>query len=301
MNKTKIAETIREGFVLVSDGAWGTFLQKKGIKPGECPELWCIEHPDIIFEIADNYIKAGADMVETNSFGANSFKLAHYGLAEKACQINEAAASISRKAAVPDKWVIASMGPTGKILIMGDVTEEELYEAYKEQAVSLEKGGADAVCIETMSAIDEAVIAIKAVKENTKLEIITTFTFEKTIQNEYKTMMGVSPAEAAIAAVEAGSDIVGANCGNGVDGMIDIVKEIKNVLPEIPILVHANAGLPQHINGVDVFPESPEDMAKSVPLLVKAGANIIGGCCGTTPEHIKSIREALILAGIKTK
>ena len=291
MNKTKIAETIREGFVLVSDGAWGTFLQKKGIKPGECPELWCIEHPDIIFEIADNYIKAGADMVETNSFGANSFKLAHYGLAEKACQINEAAASISRKAAVPDKWVIASMGPTGKILIMGDVTEEELYEAYKEQAVSLEKGGADAVCIETMSAIDEAVIAIKAVKENTKLEIITTFTFEKTIQNEYKTMMGVSPAEAAIAA----------NCGNGVDGMIDIVKEIKNVLPEIPILVHANAGLPQHINGVDVFPESPEDMAKSVPLLVKAGANIIGGCCGTTPEHIKSIREALILAGIKTK
>ena len=190
-----------------------------------------------------------------------------------------------------DKWVIASVGPTGKILMIGDVTEEELYNGFREQVIALEKGGADAVCIETMSALDEATIAIKAAKENTGLEIIATFTFDKTIQGEYRTMMGVSPAEAAQAAIDAGADIIGTNCGNGLGNMIDIVKEIRRVAPDTPILVHANAGAPQYINGADVFPETPEMMANLVMEVIKAGTNIIGGCCGTTPEHIKAIKE----------
>ncbi len=232
-------------------------------------------------------------MVETDSFGGTCFKFEHYGLADRTAEINEAAAKISRKAAGDENWVIASIGPTGKMLLMGDVTEEELYDAFKVQAVALEKGGADAVCIETMSAIDEAVLAIKAAKENTNLEIICTFTFELTVNGDYRTMMGVSPVDAAKDVVEAGADIIGTNCGNGMERMIEIVKEIRTVAPDIPILVHANAGLPVNVDGVDTFPETPEDMAKQVPKLVAAGANIIGGCCGTTPAHINAMKNAI--------
>ncbi len=293
MARTKIVEAVKNGKTLISDGAWGTFLQKKGLKPGECPELWCIDRPDDVFEVAKNYIDAGANMVETDSFGGTCFKFEHYGLAERTAEINEAAAKISRKAAGDDNWVIASIGPTGKMLLMGDVTEEELYDAFKVQAVALEKGGADAVCIETMSAIDEATLAIKATKENTNLEIICTFTFELTVNGDYRTMMGVSPVDAAKAAIEAGADIIGTNCGNGIERMVEIVKEIRGVAPETPILVHANAGLPVNVDGVDTFPETPEDMANQVVGLVGAGANIIGGCCGTTPAHITAMKNAV--------
>lgn len=292
MSRGKIVDAVKNGKILVSDGAWGTFLHKKGLKPGECPELWCIERYDDVKSIAQSYVDAGADMVESNSFGASCFKLKHYGLMDRAAEINEAAAKASREAAGEDKWVIASIGPTGLMLITEEVTEDELYDAFKVQAVALEKGGADAVCIETMSDIDEACLAIRATKENTKLEVICTFTFEKTVRGDYRTMMGVSPVDAAKAAIEAGADIIGANCGNGMERMIEIVREMREVAPNTPILVHANAGLPENINGTDVFPESPSDMAKYVSEIIKAGANIIGGCCGTTPEHIKAMKEA---------
>ena len=293
MGRSKILDELKSGKILVSDGAWGTFLQKKGLQPGECPELWCIDRADDVMDVAKNYIEAGADMVETDSFGGSSFKLEHYGLADRAAEINEAAAKISREAAGENNWVIASIGPTGKMLLMGDVTEEELYNSFKEQAVAFEKGGADAVCIETMSAIDEATLAVKAAKENTSLEVICTFTFEKTVNDDYRTMMGVSPTDMATAMVEAGADIIGTNCGNGIERMIDIVKEIRAATPDTPILVHANAGAPVNVDGVDTFPESPEDMKARVPTLIAAGANIIGGCCGTTPAHIKAMKEGI--------
>jgi len=186
------------------------------------------------------------------------------------------------------------MGPTGKMLITEDVTAEGLYDAFREQAVALEKGGADAVCIETMSAIDEACLAVRAAKEHTKLEIICTFTFERTVRGDYRSMMGVSPSAAAQSAIEAGAHIIGTNCGNGIERMVDIVTEMRSVNGDIPVLVHANAGLPKNVNGVDVFPESPDVMAAHVPALLAAGANIIGGCCGTSPAHISAIKKAVV-------
>lgn len=289
----KIVDALKTGKILVSDGAWGTFLYQKGMKPGECPDLWSVEHFDEVVDIAKSYADAGADMVEANSFGGSCYKLEHFGLTDKVEEINVCAAKASRQAAGPDKSVIASIGPTGKLLITEEVTEEDLYEAFKAQAIALEKGGANAVCIETMSDADEACCAIKAVKENTKMEIICTFSFEKTIQGTYRTMMGLSPVAAVKASLEAGADVVGTNCGNGIVRMVEIVKEMKAAYPDAYILVHANAGLPQNIDGKDIFPDTPEMMAEQLPALIEAGANIVGGCCGTTPAHIAAMKAVV--------
>jgi 5-methyltetrahydrofolate--homocysteine methyltransferase len=291
--KPTLTELIKSGKTLVSDGAWGTFLQAKGLKPGECPELWNIEQPEAVLDIAKSYIEEGADTIETNSFGGSCFKLEAFGLENKVYEINRKAAEISRQAAGDNKYVLGSIGPTGKMLLMGDVTEEELYEAFKEQSVALSDGGADALIIETMTALDEAEIAVRAARENTNCEIICTMTFDHLQSGEYRTMMGVSPTEMVEVLANAGVHILGANCSNGIAGMIQITEEIRSVDKNIPVLIHANAGLPVLEGTCTIFPESPEMMAEFAPKLAEAGANIIGGCCGTTPAHIQKMVEVL--------
>lgn len=288
-----ILSSLKNGKVLVSDGAWGTELHSRGLKAGECPELWNITHRADVLSIAKAYVDAGADMILTNSFGASPFKLAYYGLEERTAEINEVAGAISREAAGRDHFVLGSIGPTGVILRMGKVSKEALYEGFAVQAKALEKGGVDALCIETMSALDEAELAIRAAKETTGCEIICTFTFEKTAKGEYRTMMGLTPAAMVCAVKEAGADIIGTNCGNGIDGMIDVVREIRIADQSTPVLVHANAGKPLFNDGITVFPETPQIMAAKAGELIRAGANIIGGCCGTTPEHIRALAKAV--------
>lgn len=289
----KIISELQKGRVLVSDGAWGTFLQQKGLKPGECPEEWNITRPGDVLDIAKSYIDAGADLVETNSFGGSRFKLEKYGYGDRVFEFNKAAAEISRKAAGTDRFVLGSIGPTGKLLMMEEVTEEEMYDAFKEQSMALEAGGVNAIMVETMTDLDEARIAVRAAKENTCCEVFCTMTFQKIIGGGYRTMMGISPSEMAETLVEAGADLIGTNCGNGIEDMIGMVKEIRLVNAEIPVLVHANAGMPCLVDGKTTFPESPADMAARVKEIVYAGANIVGGCCGTTPEHIRQVREVV--------
>jgi 5-methyltetrahydrofolate--homocysteine methyltransferase len=290
--KSLLAE-IQKGKPLISDGAWGTFLQARGLQPGECPELWNITHRADVFAIAKSYIEAGADIILTNSFGGSPLKLIHYGLSERTAELNEAAGAISREAAGSDKFVLGSMGPSGAILMMGEVSGQELYDGFALQAAALKKGGVDAICIETMSDIEEATIAVQAAKESTGLEIVCTFTFEKTISGEYRTMMGVSPSDMVQAIINAGASVIGTNCGNGFEQMIGIVKEIRRVDNVTPVLVHANAGKPIMKDERTYYPDTPEMMAATMHTLVAEGANIIGGCCGTTPEHIRALASCM--------
>ncbi len=287
----KLIEKLTAKDTLVADGAWGTLLQAKGLEAGGCPEKWNIDRPNDVLEVASSYINAGSDMIETNTFGGNRFKLMHYGLESQVFEINKKAAEISRKAAGQDRIVLGSVGPTGKMLMMGDVTEEELYDAFKEQSLGLEAGGADGIIIETMSDIDEAKLAIKAAKENTSCDIVCSMTFNQSPDGKFHTMMGITPQQMVKDLIDTGVDIIGSNCGNGMKQMIGIIQEIRSVDTNIPIFIQANAGAPIYKDGNTVFPESPIEMGQFVETIIENGANIIGGCCGTTPEHINVIAE----------
>ena len=279
--------------MLLSDGALGTMLQSKGLKPGECPELWNITHRSEVKEIAESYLQAGSDIISTNSFGGNRIKLSQYGLGERCAEINQTAAAIYREAAGNTRHVAGSIGPTGKMLLMGDVTETELLDTFTEQAIALEKGGADIIIVETMSAADEASLAVRAARAATGCTVIITMTFSMDLNGEYHTMMGVSPEEMVILMKEAGAHIIGSNCGNGIREMIAIAKAIRSTDDKIPLIIQAHAGLPELIEDRTVFRESPEMMASCIPDLIKAGVNIIGGCCGTTPAHIKEFGKII--------
>jgi 5-methyltetrahydrofolate--homocysteine methyltransferase len=279
--------------VILSDGALGTILQAKGLQPGECPELWNVTHRKEVLDIARSYFDAGSEVVTTNSFGGNVFKLSYYGLGERVTELNKAAAEIVREAAGNNRHVAGSIGPTGKMLLMGDVTEEEWYYAFREQAIALEKGGADIIIVETMTAIDEAAVAVKAARENTSCTVVVTMTFSKTPEGEYRTMMGVSPEEMITSMKEAGAHIIGSNCGNGIEEMTGVAKAIRSFNKEIPMIIQANAGAPEYIDGKTIFRETPDMMASFVPELIRSGANIIGGCCGTTPDHIRAFRRVM--------
>ena len=291
-DNTAVLDKLRSGEVLVSDGATGTFLQQNGLEPGGDPEEFNMSHPEVVRRMAKEYFDAGSDIVLTNSFGGTVFRQSHYGYGNKVREFNTLAAQHARSQAPNDRFVFGSVGPTGEFLEpLGTIKESEMYQAFKTQVTALEQGGADGVVIETMTAMEEAELAIRATKENTSLLIEATMTFDKGPKG-YFTMMGITPEKAAQGLSEAGADIVGTNCGNGIDNMLEITQRMRQSTNK-PLLVHSNAGIPGMEKGEIIYPESPEFMAERFMKLKDVGANIIGGCCGTSPDHIKALRKAL--------
>lgn len=276
----------------MSDGATGTYLQAHGLEPGGCPEEFNLNHPEVVRGMAQAYFAAGSEMVLTNSFGANRFMLGKYGHGDKVSELNRLAAEHARSQAPHGSFVIGSVGPTGEFLEpLGEVTEEEMLAAFVEQVTALEAGGADAVVIETMTAVEEARLAIRAARDHTGLAVLSTMVFDKGPRGFF-TMMGVTPERSVKELIDAGADVVGTNCGNGSDLMVELARDLRGVT-DAPLLVHSNAGIPSMIQGEIIYPETPDYIAKRFNELADLGINIIGGCCGTGPEHIRVFSESL--------
>ncbi|MBI5167010.1 MAG: homocysteine S-methyltransferase family protein [candidate division NC10 bacterium] len=271
--------------VLVCDGAMGTMLQARGLTGGACPELWNKNHPERVQEVHRAYFAAGCNMVETNTFGGNRLKLKGYGLEKDVADLNYLGARLAREVCPPGCFVCGSVGPTGHFLEpLGDVSREEIYDVFKEQILALAEGGADVICIETMMDTEEAAIAVRVAKENTDLPVIATMTFELD-RNGYRTMMGIDPVTAARRLTEAGADVIGCNCVNGPEIALGVLQEMKPVTDRY-LMAQPNAGLPQLIKGETVFELGPEVYAQKYPVLLEVRPHIVGGCCGTTPEHL---------------
>lgn len=280
--------------VRVTDGAWGTELQKAGLMPGSAPELWNWKEPQTVEAVARSYVQAGSDVILTNTFGANRFILATHGLTQRTAELAEQGVLISRRAADAagrDVKVFASMGPSGKIVMTGDVAAEELAAGFAEAAEALAWGGADALLLESFAELDEVRIALKAVRQACALPVVVSMTFASGPDGT-ATMMGDKPGDLAKVATALGAAAVGANCGVGPDNYVKVAQLLREATP-LPLWIKANAGLPVIEKGKTVFPMGPKVFADYVPKLVAAGAAFIGGCCGTTPQHIAAVRAAV--------
>ena len=290
MGNKNLLKRLKNGEILVFDGATGTYLQNNGLEPGACPELMNKEYPEVVKKMASMYFDSGSDIVLTNSFGGNKFRLKHYGLENKVGEFNELASSLAKSVAPNGCYVAGSVGPTGEFIEpLGAVSESEMYEVFAEQIIALEKGGADAVMIETQMAIEEAKIAIKATKENTNLLIFSSMVFDKGPRGFF-TMMGITPESAVQGMLEAGADVVGANCGNGIEKMYEISKIMRSKTEGL-LMINSNAGIPTIKKEGIIYPETPEFMSEYYSKMIKVPVNILGGCCGTGPEHILSLRN----------
>lgn len=275
--------------IYVFDGAMGTMLQANGLKAGDCPELLNIQSPDIILQIHQTYIEHGATIIETNTFGANRLKLSHYGFSNRVTEFNQAAVRIAKQASKKGIQIAGSMGSTGRFIEpLGDLNFDEAYDVFFEQAKALSDAGVDYILIETIIDIQEMRAALLAAKAATTKPVICQLSFSE----DGRTVTGTDAQTAAILLDAMGADIIGVNCSLGPAQLLPIVKRIAENTDR-PISVQPNAGMPQLIDQKTVFPMTPEEMGKWAPALISAGATYIGGCCGTTPNHIKAIAAAV--------
>ncbi len=275
---------------VLTDGAWGTQLQARGLVPGEFPDSWNLTHPDRVQEVARAYVEAGSRVILTNTFGANQLRLAECGLEDRLEEINRRGVEISLAAAGGRAAVFASLGPTGKMLLSGEVTAAQLEEVFTGQTRALAQAGAHAIVVETMSDLDEARAALRAAKA-TGLPVVACMVFDSGKEKD-RTMMGSTPEQVAEALTAAGADVVGANCGQGIAGFVAICRRLKSATDR-PIWIKANAGLPEMVEGRPVYRTTPEQFAAYAQPLRTAGTSFLGGCCGTNPDFIRALAVAL--------
>jgi methionine synthase I (cobalamin-dependent) len=284
-----IEELLDSGPVL-TDGAWGTEMQARGLRCGEIPDGWNLDHPQRVEAVARAYVEAGSAVVLTNTFRASRIALGDHPLAARVVEINREGVKISRQAAGDRARVFASIGPSGKLLMTGDVSAEQLSISFAEQAQALAEGGADALVIETMTDLAEAKLAIAAAKQ-TGLPVVACMVYDSGKVKD-RTMMGVTPEQAVTELEAYGADVIGANCGNGIEGYIPICRRMAGAT-DLPIWIKANAGIPELVNGEVVYRMTATEFASHLPELLAAGASFIGGCCGTSPAFIQVMNKQL--------
>lgn len=279
------------------DGAMGTLLMARGMTSGACGMAWNVDRAADVKAIHDAYRAAGSQLITTNSFGGSRFVLDLHGRANDVRALNLAAAQVARAAAGDDAWVLGDVGPCGDFIEpVGDLTEDEVRDGFRDQIEALLEGGADAILVETMSDPAEMVIGIEAALScDPEVPVISTYAFQKTATCEFRTMMGTPVAEAIGRAVAAGADIVGANCGAALDldDYVALCKEIAAAAGGAHVIIQPNAGAPRQVDGAALYLATPEQMAETATRLLEVGAHIVGGCCGTTPVHLAAIAEAL--------
>jgi 5-methyltetrahydrofolate--homocysteine methyltransferase len=291
INKNLILDLAKKRVVFF-DGGMGSTIVSLGLSEGECPESWNLSHSEIIREIHQKYLEAGADVIETNTFGANRLRLVSFGYENQVEEINIRAVEIAKKVCPEDKFVAGDIGPCGGFLKpVGNFSLEELEESLLEQAKALAQAGVHFFSIETMYDLREALSAIKAIKRVSALPIFVSITFDKKPRG-YFTLMGNTISECATELKKAGADVIGANCTLGSDEMIGLVEELRKST-DLPIIIQPNAGKPELIHNKLTYPQNPKSFAEDMVKITKAGANFVGGCCGTTPEFISEIHRRL--------
>lgn len=289
-----LIEQLTSAGVVVTDGAWATQLHQQGLQVGECPERWNLDYPDRVEQVARAYVEAGSLIILTNTFGGNRLSLQRHGLADHIRRINQAGVEISLRAASQQVLVFASMGPSGKMLLTGDTSPEELQTVFEEQSQLLAEAGADGIVLETFSDLEEASLAVRAAKA-TALPVVACMVFDSG-RDKDRTLMGNTPEQVAENLTSAGADVIGANCGQGIEGFVPICGRLR-AATDRPVWIKPNAGLPELIQGEPHYRMTPQEFASYVPSLVEAGAAFLGGCCGTTPDFIRAIRLALAQLG----
>lgn len=286
----ELMDYLASGKLLIADGATGTMLMDAGLPPGTPPELWNLENPEQVLALHRHYLEAGSKIILTNTFGGNSIKLARFGLDESARAINLAAARLARQAALDDAYVAGDIGPTGELMApMGPLTYNLAYESFCEQASALAEGGVDVIWVETMSDLDEARAAVSASKACSNLPVFCSLSYSR----KARTIMGVSPKQAAAELWPLGLAAIGANCGEGLEMIPEVLRQIKEAVPESVLIVKPNAGLPRMIEGQTVYDVDSLEFASKMEAFVDLGAQIIGACCGSSPAYIAALSAKL--------
>jgi len=285
-------EKLQAGQVLVADGATGTNLQKMGLRPGSPPEDLVLEQPERILELEHAFVAAGSDLILTCTFGGTRLRMKDSKYAQRTAELNARAAELAREAASARSGVLVagSIGPTGQLMKpFGPLTPQEAVEAFAEQAKALAEAGVDLLVIETQFALEEATAAFQGVRRVTDLPVVVSFSYDRGV----RTMMGVNLGDVLQIYRGMGAAMVGANCGTTLENMEKIVQEYASAAPEFPLWAKPNAGLPHTVDGSAVYDLTPGEMATAAMKYVHLGARVVGGCCGSTPEHIAAIAKAI--------